>query len=512
MLPAADAQDPLLVPGRTCWRRAPAARVRFLVDAAEAFAAFAGALERARESVLVAGWDLDHRMRLRPDAPPLSDVFCQALARVPHLRIDLLAWDFSMLYAMERSLWPLVAPVWPTSPRFRFQFDDRHPLGACHHQKIAVIDDSIAFVGGLDLADRRWDTPEHQAHDPRRVDTAGRPYPPFHDVQVMVDGEAAAALGDLLRERWRQAGERPPDPPRDRGDRWPSDLPVDLRGVEVAIARTVPEGERGGAVYEVERLTLDAVAAAERFVYAETQYFTSRVVTDALARRLAERDGPEMLLVLPRRSPSWLEHSTMDALTARELQRLTAADRHGRLAVCYPVVPGLPDPGVFVHAKVLVVDDWLVRVGSSNLDNRSMRVDTECDAAIEATDAETRQGIEAFRNRLLGEHLGCTPETVARAVEGQGSLLDAVEALSTRERGLRPVPLEEPLSFALASAMADPDAPPGLDTVMDSLFRGTEEASGGAGRRRLGLLVVAGIALTATWLLVRRAGGRRRRR
>ena len=62
-----------------------------------------------------------------------------------------------------------------------------------------------AFAGGLDIAEHRWDTPDHLPQDPHRVDSLGRLYPPYHDVQLMVDSDAAAALGDLVRERWRRA-------------------------------------------------------------------------------------------------------------------------------------------------------------------------------------------------------------------------------------------------------------------------------------------------------------------
>ena len=109
---------------------------------------------------------------------------------------------------------PLYALNWKTHSRVRFYMDDKHPVGASQHQKIVVVDDAVAFSGGLDLRKWRWDTPEHHIDDQRRVDPDGKPYPPFHDVQMVVDGAAAAALGQLARERWQRAtGEG-------RGVRW----------------------------------------------------------------------------------------------------------------------------------------------------------------------------------------------------------------------------------------------------------------------------------------------------
>ena len=94
-------------------------------------------------------------------------------------------------------------------PRFHFRLDGMHPKGASHHQKMVVVDDAVAFVGGIDLSRWRWDTPSHQPDDPRRIDPDGRPYPPFHDMMMMVEGEVAERLGELARERWRRIGSVP---------------------------------------------------------------------------------------------------------------------------------------------------------------------------------------------------------------------------------------------------------------------------------------------------------------
>src|SRR5204863_3831508 len=165
-----------------------------------------------------------------------------------------------------------------------------HPFGASHHQKIVVIDDALAFAGGLDLTIRRWDTPAHHAHDPRRVDPTGRPYPPAHDIQMMVDGEAAAALGELARTRWHVATGRTPPAPLPataRGtDLWPEATAPDARDAPVGIARTMPAFRDEPAVQEVVAFATQSIASARRFIYIENQYLTSASVGAALARRL----------------------------------------------------------------------------------------------------------------------------------------------------------------------------------------------------------------------------------
>src|SRR5690606_28780683 len=114
-------------------------------------------------------------------------------------------------------------------------------MGSSHHQKIVVVDDAIAFVGGLDMTTCRWDTSEHASSNPLRRDLSGKPYSPFHDVQAVVDGDAARALGELVRERWRRATDREPVPPCvGETDLWPSMVEPDITEVSVGIARTEP--------------------------------------------------------------------------------------------------------------------------------------------------------------------------------------------------------------------------------------------------------------------------------
>lgn len=122
----------------------------------------------------------------------------------------------------------------------------------------------------------------------------------------------------------------------------------------------------------MEALYLDAIAAARHAIHlVEAQYFTSAEIGDALVTRLAEANGPEIVLVLPRKASGWLEQNTMDVLRARLLRRLCAAYQFGRLRVYCPVMPGLEKACINVHSKVLIVDETLVRAGSSNISNRS---------------------------------------------------------------------------------------------------------------------------------------------
>src|SRR5690606_28412127 len=143
---------------------AHAERFRLLVDAEEYFRAVRDAIVNARHSVFVVGWDIDSNLKLVPGGagdgfPDRFADFLHALASArPSLRIYTLPWDFSMLYAMDREWRPVYDMGWRRHRRMVFGLDGRHPLGAAHHQKIVVVDDRLAFVGGMDLTRRRWDT------------------------------------------------------------------------------------------------------------------------------------------------------------------------------------------------------------------------------------------------------------------------------------------------------------------------------------------------------------------
>ncbi len=165
--------------GKNCWQRKHSGRVSFLIDAQSYFESFASAAEQARHSIFIIGWDIDSRLILKPgtgnDKNTLGDFLNDIVRKNSKLHIFILTWDFSMIYLFERELMPVFRLDWRTHPRIRFRFDGHHPSGASHHQKIVVIDDAVAFSGGIDLTARRWDTSEHQPDDPRRIDPWGAP-------------------------------------------------------------------------------------------------------------------------------------------------------------------------------------------------------------------------------------------------------------------------------------------------------------------------------------------------
>jgi phosphatidylserine/phosphatidylglycerophosphate/cardiolipin synthase-like enzyme len=432
--------DSLLVPGETCWRIERATRLAVFVDAAGYFATLKRAVLGAQRRVLFIGWDFDPRIRLDPldggrgrgRADRLGAVLEHAVRQNPQLEVGVLQWDLGMLRALGRGLQPIVLLDRRTPDRLTFAVDTHHPVGGAHHEKIVVVDDCLAFVGGIDVTADRWDTSDHADANPHRRRPSGKRTGPWHDVTTLVSGPAAVALGELARGRWESGTGNHLEQITDAQECWPDDVEPLFTDVDLAIARTRPEHGGETLVHEVELLWLAAIAAARRALYIESQYFASRRIAEAIADRLREDDGPDVVVVNPWTADGWLSEKAMGTARAKLLDLVHAADVHDRFRLYVPVTEQRQH--IYVHAKVTVVDDRLLRIGSSNVNNRSMGLDTECDVSVEAVAGTPRQDeiaatVLGVRDRLLAEHLDCTPEEVAAAIAETGSLVRGIDRL-----------------------------------------------------------------------------------
>ncbi|GAA5787103.1 VTT domain-containing protein [Chitiniphilus shinanonensis] len=502
----------LLRPGHNCWRVEHADRAAVLVDGEAYFRAVRAAIADARRSILIVGWDIDSRMRLVPEGADdglpeeLGEFLHQVVAPRKGLHCHVLTWDYTVLFALDREWLSNYKLGWRTHRRLHFRMDGQLPLGGSHHQKVVVIDDKLAFIGGLDLTHDRWDTPAHACDDARRVAGEGKCYPPFHDVQIMFDGPAAAAAGDLVRERWYRAAGYYPRKPLEAlagGDRWPAHVEPDFTDIQLAIARTEPEFDERAGVQEIRALYADALAAARDNIYLENQYFTSGLVAEALSAQLVKADGPDVAVVSRRAESGWLEEMTMGTQRARLHARLKQVDHHGRYRMLCPHIPRLDPECVNVHSKVMVIDDELLSIGSANLNNRSMVLDTECNVAIEARgDARIRAAIAAVRDRLLGEHLDVAPQRVAEAVQREGRLLPAIAALRKEGRTLVELePVASPESEALVPALEllDPERIVPPERLLAQFVPRETQAPLRGRLMAFGAVAVALCALAAVW-------------
>lgn len=435
---------------------------------------------KAHKRIMLIGWDFDARIRLisdghEPGEPEtVGEFIFWLIDRNPELEVFLLRWDVGALKALVRGSTALTVFKWMRHPRIHTKLDGHHPTGSSHHQKIVAIDDCFAFCGGIDMTGDRWDTREHVEADPRRLGPTGKAYAPWHDATSALQGPVAAVLGELARERWHVAGGHRIDAVEGVSDCWPEPLEPDFENIDVGIARTRPEMPGCPEVREIEGLFVEQISKARQSIYAESQYFASRRIAEAIAKRLEETGGPEIVIVNPLTASGWLEPLAMDTARARLVAALGARDKDKRFRVYYPVTETGSD--IYVHAKVMIVDGVSLRIGSANMNNRSLGLDTECDIVIEAgTNDPDAVTIRAIRDGLLAEHLGVAAERVAAAIDAEGSLIGAIEKLRGSGRSLRlyEIPdLSATEAWLADNEVLDPESPSEMfETTTAGLFR-----------------------------------------
>lgn len=464
------------------WQYAHARRVRVVVDGEDYFDLIQQAMLKARQRILLIGWDFDTRIHLsrgrrwwqkgwKREFPSRLGSFIVWLSNHrPDLEIRILKWSYGVLKFLARGSMMLDLLRWWPHRRIDFKFDTNHPIGCSHHQKIVVIDADFAVCGGIDLTQGRWDTREHQENDHRRKGPGGAPYGPWHDVTMMMEGEVAGALDKLGRQRWIRAGGPPlAQPKQDQGSAWPDDLPAHFENVEVGIARTRAAYDDVPKVDEVEELFVRQIAAAKHFIYAENQYFTSRAICEAIAKRLHEPDPPEIVIIVPQTAENWIEEQAMSPARAKLVAALEELDVNDSFHL---YVPYSGETSIYVHAKLMIVDDQVLRIGSANMNNRSMGLDSECDVFIDASRPANKgaeQAIAALRHSLLAEHLGIREEVVPELLDRYNGIADMIAAAGdAAHRHLKPFHPKRPkgLIADLAERQTfDPEEPEDLFTI-----------------------------------------------
>lgn len=458
------------------WRYAFARRACLVIDAEDYFDALREAMLEARQRIFLIFWDFDSRVLLssgrrwwqggRKKRFParLGSFILWLVRRNPHLDVRILKWHFSMIRSLFRGTMIFDLIRWFMHERIDFKFDSSHPMGCSHHQKIVVIDDVLAACGGIDMTSDRWDTSAHLPKDPRRRRTSGRLYGPWHDATMIMEGDVAVALGELGRERWQAAGGGLLEPCKpQRKSPWPKSFEAQFENVEIGIARTRAAWGDYGQVTEVEELFIEQILRAKRFIYAETQYFASRAIAEVICQRLLEDDPPEMVIISSLNADGWLEQIAMDTARVELLETLKRADHARRLHVYSPFAAD--GEAIYVHSKILIVDDEILRVGSANMNNRSMGLDSECDVFIDTlrlANAHVGPVIRSLRIRLLAEHCGVDEDVMAAELERHGSMAAAIDSLAPVGKHVAPLPLKHLSDAERAlgeSALLDPERP-----------------------------------------------------
>lgn len=475
----------IIRPGDNCMGVFGVRRSGLLVDGHDYYRAFWEAAERARRYIVLAGWQFDSDVRLLRGKVaegagdtrllPFLNRLCE---KAPELRIYILAWDFAEIYLIDREWFQDWLFNWNTNDRVQFRFDDRHAIGASHHEKYAVIDGAIAFVGGMDICAERWDDRDHLVDNRVRKNPKDEPYDPYHDTQSYHTGPLARELTNLFKERWEISGGGDLDlPAHDSDVAGEIEVTFPLHGAdEVAISRTRAKtiAPAHDTVQEIRSLYIDALGAAEKLIYIENQYFSSQAVYGTLIDRLRARDRPKLqiVVILPKGQHALVEAIAVGLAQATMLKSLrdVASEEGHSIGIYYSLgEPQDRDIPVYIHSKLMIVDDRFMTVGSANTSNRSMGLDTELNVSWEAHSEEQEEltrSIRAARTGLLREHAGVGDEEDID-LETVGGLVEKLDELAdSGNRRLRQHTMETiidermlPRDFKPEDLMLDPEKP-----------------------------------------------------
>jgi len=327
-----------------------------------------------------------------------------------------------------------------TSKQIKFIKEKTPYLFSTYHEKVVIVDNSCAFIGGMDLAGKRWDTSHHLYNNFLRTDHHGHEYFPVHDLQIVISGSVVKDLKRILHNR--------EDAQFDLKMKvshklWPDDFPSELDDVDVAIMRTDP---KVGAC-EIERFYEDAIRVAKDYIYIENQYISCNSLTELLCQRLREENGPEVIFTIPYSYRGGFECAIYTKSRNRSIRMLKASDLHSRLSICYPKLAGNnKSKYMIVHSKLLIVDGRLMSIGSANLNNRSLRVDNEINLGFEALSKEhkTAKFVSGCLSRLLSEHLDINELDFLNKLHTLGSVLNTIRHFQdSQEKTLEAMPYVE---------------------------------------------------------------------
>jgi phosphatidylserine/phosphatidylglycerophosphate/cardiolipin synthase-like enzyme len=359
--------------------------IAVLVDGAEALPAIVREIERAQSYVCVAGWHFTPELELAGKA--LRELLAEAAERV---EVRVLAWAGAPL--------PLFHPSRKEvregreqlvhGTRIRCELDDLERPMHCHHEKLVIVDGRVAFVGGIDLSLLGGDRRDESSHPAR-----GRLG--WHDAAARLEGPA---VGDVMRHfaaRWAEV----------TGEELDADEAPPAGEVELQVVRTVPNGVYGRIPrgdFRILESYLRALRSAERLIYLESQFLWSPELVHVLVQKLRNppSDDFRLVVVLPAKAKNGQED------TRGQLGVLVGADDGaGRFLACSLWQPGPGGQPVYVHAKIGIVDDRWLTLGSANLNEHSLFNDTEMNVVTH--DPELARGL---RLRLWAEHLECDPD------------------------------------------------------------------------------------------------------
>jgi phosphatidylserine/phosphatidylglycerophosphate/cardiolipin synthase-like enzyme len=356
-----------------------------LIDGSEALPAIAGAISNAKRFVHITGWHITPGFELARGEPAVSvgQLLAEVAERIP---VRVLVWAGAPVPVFHPTRAEVREGVDALTRQtaIRASVDPReHPVH-CHHEKTIVVDGELAFVGGIDLTDAagdRFDSPGHPAR--RRLG--------WHDVATRLRGPVVGDVNDHFVMRWRNVTDQQADK---------TDPPGPAGSSTAQIVRTVAENmypDVAKGDFRILESYLRALRSAQHLIYLENQFLWSPEIVEVLADKLRRPPSPDFRLVVL--LPSKANNGQDD--TRGQLGILAEADEGDRfLAATLQARSGKRSDRVYVHAKVGIVDDRWLTIGSANLNAHSLMNDSEMNVVTDDADLAKRT-----RVRLWAEHL-----------------------------------------------------------------------------------------------------------
>jgi phosphatidylserine/phosphatidylglycerophosphate/cardiolipin synthase-like enzyme len=463
-----------------------------IVDGESAYRELLGAIRAAKRFIYLATWSFDPGLELTRSGsgdPVLRDLLLERAK--DGLEVKVLVWDFLStghslgtlgdlfrvdLKDFKRELAAAGAAVKKGSSLFftsnPTKLSGRVLATGSDHQKFWVVDDAgkdpMGFVGGLNLGQHEWDTPEHKPGDRRRtasginrqglelqdalqdplkrlfvrgsveqaledryelskwLDGLGlgaadkkvlkdrvvdfaieqlkkqKPLPPRHDVTGRIRGPAAGEVLEEFRTRWTISGSGA------LGEKAGTIKSPSGAKTRLQVAHTAYYKKPGGP-QDIWKAYLHALKQAERYVYIENQYFTSRSIRNVLIERLRRRRDLHIVILLPLRPEEFFIGAAITLRQSDTIKEIRAAAKRVTPREERVHVFGLSAwngttneyEQVYIHAKVAIVDDEWMTIGSANTFARSFEYDTELNSFCNDV-----QAVVGLRRRLWSEHLG----------------------------------------------------------------------------------------------------------
>ncbi|QJR81641.1 phospholipase [Alteromonas pelagimontana] len=432
-----SANSSIFKQGENCWVTSTASYATPLIDCANYYKALHASIVKAKHSIFIVGWDIDSRIRLlrgdeeeQSEAPSvISDLLAWKAEQNPELKIYLLRWDSSLAFFAQRELW--AKEVWDekTPDNVETVLDDTIPMGGSQHQKIVVIDDEVVFSGGMDVSTNRWDTRDHPVESEERNGPEGE-YAPLHDVQMVAAGPVVKDFAELVRWRWLRVAETQPIAIREDAknaldsplpEAWPQMFDPWFEKIDCALARTIPFMDEVEPVQEVRHILLDLINEAENVIFIENQFTSRQEIAEALNRRMKACPSLHIIVVSSYEPKGKFECEAFWASRIDFKKILEKDVDPSRIIMTYSSIEDQKGRKAYkrIHSKVMSIDDKYLVIGSSNLSNRSMTLDTEIDTVFFGNTPENSRQIARVRDDLLAEHTGRELDAVSELMKSE---------------------------------------------------------------------------------------------